>query len=256
MTTMIRHVSIPPPTTSQHYSISKNINNTEKKIRKSRKRPPVFPTRLYSMLENAEKEGYDHLIRWSSDGKSFKIQDSWNHKAILAILKQNFNQTRFKSFLRQLQVYGFERQFKGQSQGECSHPMFVRGRKELLYKKSIEEFQDAANDKIRLTVCPSNVKQLSSISAKNEASSSSSSSSSVSAAAISTTMEPTPLSRHDTTGGTNYYQSYSTESTLATAGTVGMVSQQPPSFDGTEWEYHKTSFIPTKLVNLVLPDCK
>ena len=94
MPTMIRQASKVPTATSQ------------KKIKKSRKRPPVFPTRLYSMLENAEKEGYDHLIRWSSDGKSFKIQDSWNHKAIVAILKQNFNQTRFKSFLRQLQVYG------------------------------------------------------------------------------------------------------------------------------------------------------
>jgi hypothetical protein len=260
MTTVIRQVSIVDPnTTSKEYIISKNINNTEKKTKKSRKRPPVFPTRLYEMLENAEKKGYDHLIRWSSDGKSFKIQDSWNHKAIIAILKQNFNQTRFKSFLRQLQVYGFERQFKGKSQGECSHPMFVRGGKELLYKKSIEEFQDAANDKIKLPICPSSVNQLLSISAKKEASLSSpsfsSSSVSAAAAAVGTTMEPTPFPQYHTSGGTNYYQSYSTASALAT--TVEMVSQQPSPSDGTNWEYLNTSFIPTKLVNLVLPeDCK
>ena len=246
MPEMIRQVSKDPMTTSP------------KKIRKSRKRPPVFPTRLYSMLENAEKEGYDHLIRWSSDGKSFKIQDSWNHKAIVEILKQNFNQTRFKSFLRQLQVYGFERSFKGQNQGECSHPMFIRGRKELLYKKSIEEFQDAANNKIRPTVFPSSVKQVVSIPAKKEASSSASSSlsslssSSATAAALGTIIEPTPFPRHYTTGGTNYYQSYSTVSTLATA---GIVSQQPSSFDGTNWEHLNTSFIPTKLANLVLSEC-
>ena len=210
------------------------------------------------MLENAEKEGYDHLIRWSSDGKSFKIQDSWNHKAIVEILKQNFNQTRFKSFLRQLQVYGFERSFKGQNQGECSHPMFIRGRKELLYKKSIEEFQDAANNKIRPTVFPSSVKQVVSIPAKKEASSSASSSlsslssSSATAAALGTIIEPTPFPRHYTTGGTNYYQSYSTVSTLATA---GIVSQQPSTFDGTNWEHLNTSFIPTKLANLVLSEC-
>jgi hypothetical protein len=243
---MIRHISIDlPPTASQQYIISKNIsNNTEKKIKKSRKRPPVFPTRLYNMLENAEKEGYDHLIRWSSDGKSFKIHDSWNHKAIVAILKRNFNQTRFKSFLRQLQVYGFERLFKGESQGECSHPMFVRGRQDLLYKKSIEEFQDAANDKIKRNICPSNVEQMLSNSAKNEASiSSSSSSSSVSASAaatIGTATNSIPFSRHYPNGSTNYYQSSST----ATASTLANM------------EYLKTSFIPTKLDNLVLPDGK
>lgn len=253
------HPNTMPETIRQ---VSKDpITASPKKIRKSRKRPPVFPTRLYSMLENAEKEGYDHLIRWSSDGKSFKIQDSWNHKAIVEILKQHFNQTRFKSFLRQLQVYGFERSFKGQNQGECSHPMFIRGQKELLYKKSIEEFQEAANNKIRPTVSPSSVKQLVSILAQKKASSSTVSSSlssassshvSAAAAAAAAIIEPTPFPRHYTTGGTNYYQSYATVSTQATA---GMVSQQPSSFDGTNWEHLNTSFIPTKLANLVLTDC-
>merc|ERR1712194_800422 len=59
------------------------------------------------------------------------------------VLKRRFNQTHFKSFLRQLQLYGFERQFKGSRKGECKHPLFQRNNKELLFGKSIEEYQDA-----------------------------------------------------------------------------------------------------------------
>jgi hypothetical protein len=85
----------------------------------------------------------------SPDGLSFKIhkdgtQCKEDEKAIVKVLKENFNQTRFKSFLRQLQLYRFERKFKGDHRGECSHPMLVRGQRNLLHKKSIEDFLDAA----------------------------------------------------------------------------------------------------------------
>merc|ERR1712194_248771 len=96
-----------------------------------------------------EQEGYSHLIRWSPDGMSFKISyDAKNHgtnKAFVQVLTRRFNQTHFKSFLRQLQLYGFERQFKGSRKGECKHPLFQRHHKELLFGKSIEEYQDATN---------------------------------------------------------------------------------------------------------------
>ena len=103
------------------------------------------------MLENAERDGYAHVISWMPDGKSFKIHvdgslDQEDEKAIVEILKRTFNQTRFKSFLRQLQLYGFERTYKGPHRGECKHQLFVRGRRDLLHKKSIEDFQRKAND--------------------------------------------------------------------------------------------------------------
>jgi len=69
-----------------------------------KKRSPVFPQRLYGMLEDAKQEGYSHLIGWSPDGMSFKIsydnanKDSRNNKALVEILKRKFNQTHFKSF--------------------------------------------------------------------------------------------------------------------------------------------------------------
>jgi hypothetical protein len=101
------------------------------------------------MLEHAEELGYSDIISWSPNGRSFKIhkdgtQCEEDEKAIVKVLKENFNQTRFKSFSRQLQLYRFERKFKGDHRGECRHPMLIRGQRDLLHRKSIEDFLDAA----------------------------------------------------------------------------------------------------------------
>merc|ERR1719506_289194 len=37
-----------------------------------KKRSPVFPKRLYDVLEKAEEGGYDHIISWLPDGSGFK----------------------------------------------------------------------------------------------------------------------------------------------------------------------------------------
>jgi len=93
------------------------------------------------MLENAEQDGYDHIISWMPDGTSFKIHvdgipNEDEETAIAKVLKIIFPQMRFKSFLRQLQLYGFEqRTCKGLYRGEYKHELFVRGRRDLLDKK-------------------------------------------------------------------------------------------------------------------------
>jgi len=140
----ISEVSTDPP------SPGPSNNNHIKRTMKKKKRSPVFPQRLYDMLEDAEKEGYSHLISWSPDGKSFKV---WynataysNDKSIIEILKKRLNQNNFIAFLRQLESYGFEieRQFEGsQRRGECKHPLFTRGQRHVLYEKSVKDFQAA-----------------------------------------------------------------------------------------------------------------
>jgi len=133
----------------QEKASTKNDSNTTSF---TKKRSPVFPKRLYDMLENAEKDGYDQIISWLPDGSGFKIHKDtiqWSkadENEIVHILKKVFNQSRYKSFLRQLQLYGFERQLKGKRRGEFKHIMFVRGQRDLLNKKSIEDFQVAASE--------------------------------------------------------------------------------------------------------------
>ena len=97
------------------------------------------------------------LISWLPDGSGFKIHNDGtqckeDENQIVQVLKKAFNQSRYKSFLRQLQLYGFERHCKGKHCGECKHVLFRRGRRELLYKKSIEDFQIAAMDKTTSTM--------------------------------------------------------------------------------------------------------
>ena len=153
---MIRNViSEAAPSSNSSNTYNKKVN------KKKKKRSPVFPQRLYDMLEDAEQEGYSHLIAWSADGKSFKISYddaklSTNNKPLVEILQRRFNQTQFKSFLRQLQLYGFERQFKGSRRGECKHPLFQRGHKQLLKKKSIEDFQDATQNALTNRIITNN----------------------------------------------------------------------------------------------------
>ena len=138
-------------TTTNSDSICRNMNSintgkrgtvtktTKKTTTKDRgKRPPIFPTRLYDLLENANAAGYAHVISWYEDGTSFRIHTSCETE-IVPILKQ-----RYKSFLRQLQMYGFERQWKGSLKGIYRHPLFVRQQRAVLHNKSVADFQTAA----------------------------------------------------------------------------------------------------------------
>jgi len=88
-----------------------------------------FPIRLHDMLDQAEANGYQHIVSWLPEGDGFQIHDP---EAMLHILQRmGFNQSKWKSFLRQLQNYGFRRESRGPNKGKCTHDHFIRGRREL-----------------------------------------------------------------------------------------------------------------------------
>jgi len=238
---MIRNVSM---NLSSSSSNNHNHNNSEKLNRKlklntktkKKKRSPVFPQRLYEMLEDAEQEGYAHLIRWSPDGMSFHLsydtQNNSTNKAFVQVLTRRFNQTHFKSFLRQLQLYGFERQFKGSRKGECKHPLFQRHHKDLLFGKSIEEYQDATTHNTilanRMIMCTN--QQQKQQQQQQQQSVLLSSTQDVDTNSIP---PPLPLYRHVTTNEP-------TTTTICTS--------------TSKCNYRSSSTIPTTLTNLVFPD--
>ena len=90
-----------------------------------------FPTNLHILLDEAEKQGHGHIVSWCAQGQSFKIHDQ---DALVPLLAKYFRQTKFKSFLRQLQSYGFHRTTRGVDKGVVSHPYFVRGRRSLCFR--------------------------------------------------------------------------------------------------------------------------
>ena len=81
------------------------------------------------MLEDAEEDGFSNLVSWLPCGKKFRVHCS--EEFAQSILPQYFNQNRYKSFQRQLNIYGFERIVQGKEKGAYAHKYFVRGSPDL-----------------------------------------------------------------------------------------------------------------------------
>jgi hypothetical protein len=86
-----------------------------------------FPWKLHQLLDTVEREGCEFIISWLPDGQSFKVHDQEGF--VDQILPRHFKLTKYKSFQRQLNIYGFERitDKTSPSRGGYSHTYFVRG---------------------------------------------------------------------------------------------------------------------------------
>ena len=66
-----------------------------------------FPYKLHKMLELAEERKYDDIISWLPNGLAFRVHK--RDELIKATIPGFFKQTKYKSFLRQLNMWGFVR---------------------------------------------------------------------------------------------------------------------------------------------------
>ena len=86
-----------------------------------------FPDRLHLMLDSAEREGFDATVSWLPCGTAFKVHDA--KRFTESIMPRYYDrQTRYKSFLRQLNLYNFKRSARF---GAYAHQSFIRGKPEL-----------------------------------------------------------------------------------------------------------------------------
>jgi len=83
-----------------------------------------FPERLYELL--AEQK-FCEYVSWAPHGRAFRV----NHRQKFEkeVIVKYFNQTKFRSFQRQLNLYGFKRIRSGQDKGCYYHDLFLRGQK-------------------------------------------------------------------------------------------------------------------------------
>jgi hypothetical protein len=81
------------------------------------------------MLEDAEEKGFDDIVSWNKDGDGFTVHNK--DRFTKEIVPIYFNQTRYKSFQRQLSLYGFERSTTGSNKGLRHHEKLRRGFKHL-----------------------------------------------------------------------------------------------------------------------------
>jgi hypothetical protein len=88
-----------------------------------------FPRKLHLMLLKVERTGITSIISWLPDGRSFKVHKK--DKFTELVMPEFFSTSKYKSFQRSLNLWGFETVSKGPDKGVCNHPLFVRGDADL-----------------------------------------------------------------------------------------------------------------------------
>ena len=110
---------------------------------------PSCLDKLYTILE----EESPHIISWNGEGDTFIIfsPDLFAQK----VMSKYFKSTKFNSFIRQLNFYGFKKTTRDPSSEDKSpsnrfwefrHPLFLRGRRDLLSKIHRKQLGDTDAD--------------------------------------------------------------------------------------------------------------
>lgn len=101
-----------------------------------------FPWKLHLLLERCEYEHQQKLaacaaegtspnsvpdmpISWLPCGKAFKVHDK--ERFVREVMPSFFGTQSFKTFQRNLNLWGFTRVSKGPQKDVCSHPLFLKG---------------------------------------------------------------------------------------------------------------------------------
>lgn len=96
-----------------------------------------FLEKLYTILEEESED----VISWNASGTSFIIHNPQRFSQ--EIMGKYFKSSKFNSFVRQLNFYGFRKSTRDQNTDENSpnnktwefqHRQFIRGRKDLISK--------------------------------------------------------------------------------------------------------------------------
>mmetsp|Transcript_26762 Transcript_26762/g.50041 ORF Transcript_26762/g.50041 Transcript_26762/m.50041 type:complete len:501 (+) Transcript_26762:85-1587(+) len=87
-----------------------------------------FPLKLHVLLEDTVKRGFSSIISWKGD-RAFQV----HNKELFAemVMPVYFDSKNYKTFQRNLNLWGFRTVSKGPRKGECSHALFVRGQPDL-----------------------------------------------------------------------------------------------------------------------------
>jgi hypothetical protein len=81
------------------------------------------------MLDAAGNEGFESIVGWLPDGRSFRVHDPVTF--VDKVMKKFFNQNKYKSFQRQLNIWGFVRILDGPMKGGYMHHHLAQGQPEL-----------------------------------------------------------------------------------------------------------------------------
>jgi hypothetical protein len=88
-----------------------------------------FPDRLHRMLLEVEREGNADVVCFLPHGRAFVVLDE--EKFVKEVLPKYFKQSKWLSFTRQLNLYGFLRMASGPDVGAYYHELFLKSRPSL-----------------------------------------------------------------------------------------------------------------------------
>lgn len=88
-----------------------------------------FPEKLHELITDAEANGNSDIISFFPHGRAFAVHNVERFKN--EIMPKYFKQSRFSSFQRQLNLYGFSRITQGRDSGGYYHEYFLQGRPAL-----------------------------------------------------------------------------------------------------------------------------
>ncbi|KAL7571008.1 hypothetical protein ACA910_003730 [Epithemia clementina (nom. ined.)] len=91
-----------------------------------------FPSRLHDCLSSSGNDGFEHIISWETNGRSFSVHKQ--EEFVNTIMSRFFSFTSMSAFLRQLMRYGFSRISHGKDKGNYHHTLFVKEHPSLARK--------------------------------------------------------------------------------------------------------------------------
>ena len=91
----------------------------------------LFPNKLYDALVSAEQTGDDDIVSFLPHGRAFKILKQ--ERFVKEVMPKFFgDQTKWSSFSRQLNLYGFLKVTWGKDAGAYYHELFLKGKPNLI----------------------------------------------------------------------------------------------------------------------------
>lgn len=100
-----------------------------------------FPMKLYDMLQHIDLNEPElaSIVSWQPHGRCFVVKKIKEFTS--EVLPRFFDQKKYASFQRQLNLYGFNRLTTGPDRGSYYHEMFLRSKKLLcraIYRKKVK----------------------------------------------------------------------------------------------------------------------
>ena len=92
-----------------------------------------FPWKLHEILDDADRHGQENIVSWLPSGTAFRVHNPclFVTTTMPLYFKSQTKTPKYKSFLRQLHIYGFQRIKQGSEKGAYTHAFLLRGHPEL-----------------------------------------------------------------------------------------------------------------------------